>query len=418
MNKKTQRIIVIVLAAVLLLSLLASALAAIAYADVTKQDIQNIKDDLSDIQAQKKEVQAKLAEIRDDLSQAKAQVELIQSQVVLTEEEINTSQALLDRYDLQIAEKEADIQRLEAQEEAQYQEFYRQVRWMEETGGTSYLSILFEASSFSEMLDYAMLITDIMDYSNRIIDQLNATQAQLGAARDDLAVGRADQAEVQQALEAKKAELEDQRAQAQTLLNQIAASESEYAAEAKKLADSEAQINKELKEAERKYAAQLAALEAQQNANMTSGDWYWPLPGRYKISSLFGSRPDPFTGKRDNHTGTDIPAPGGTPIYAAKTGIVTTVNKNKNASSYGYYCIISHGSGYATLYAHQNQVPIVQEGQAVQKGQVIGYVGSTGRSTGNHLHFELRVNGVRNDVLKLYPGMTFTSPSGGKMNGG
>ena len=418
MNKKTQRIIVIVLAAVLLLSLLASALAAIAYADVTKQDIQNIKDDLSDIQAQKKEVQAKLAEIRDDLSQAKAQVELIQSQVVLTEEEINTSQALLDRYDLQIAEKEADIQRLEAQEEAQYQEFYRQVRWMEETGGTSYLSILFEASSLAEMLDSAMIITDIMDYSNRIIDQLNATQAQLGAARDELAAGRAAQAEVQQDLEVRKAELEDQRAQAQTLLSQIAASESEYAAEAKKLADSEAQINKELKEAERKYAAQLAALEAQQNANMTSGDWYWPLPGRYKISSLFGSRPDPFTGKRDNHTGTDIPAPGGTPIYAAKTGIVTTVNKNKNASSYGYYCIISHGSGYATLYAHQNQVPIVQEGQAVQKGQVIGYVGSTGRSTGNHLHLELRVNGVRNDVLKLYPGMTFTSPSGGKMNGG
>ena len=418
MNKKTQRIIVIVLAAVLLLSLLASALAAIAYADVTKQDIQNIKDNLSDIQAQKKEVQKKLDSIRNDLSKAKEQVELIQGQVLLTEEEINTSQALLDQYDLQIAQKEAEIHTLEQQEEEQYQEFYRQVRWMEETGGTSYLSILFEASSFSEMLDYAMLITDIMDYSNRIIDQLNATQVQLGAARDDLAVGRADQAEVQQALEAKKAELEDQRAQAQTLLNQIAASESEYAAEAKKLADSEAQINKELKEAEKKYQAQLEALAQQNNVNMTSGDWYWPLPGRYKISSLFGNRADPFTGKRDNHTGTDIPAPSGTPIYAAKTGVVTTVNKNKNASSYGYYCIISHGNGYATLYAHQKQVPIVQEWQTVQKGQVIGYVGTTGRSTGNHLHFELRVNGVRNDVLRLYPGMTFTSPSGGKMSGG
>lgn len=418
MKKKTQRIIVIVLAAVLLLSLVASALAVIAYADVTKQDIQNIKDDLSDIQAQKKEVQEKLASIRSDLSKAKEQVELIQGQVVLTEEEINTSQALLDQYDLQIQQKEAEITALEQQEEEQYQEFYRQVRWMEETGSTSYLSILFEASSFSEMLDYAMLITDIMDYSNRIIDQLNATQAQLGAARDDLAAGRADQAEVQQALEDKKLELEDQRAQAQTLLNQIAASESEYAAEAKELADSEAKINKELKEAEKKYQEQLAALEAQQNANMTSGDWYWPLPGRYKISSLFGNRADPFTGKRDNHTGTDIPAPGGTPIYAAKTGIVTTVNSNRYASSYGYYCIISHGSGYATLYAHQNQVPIVREGQTVQKGQIIGYVGSTGRSTGNHLHFELRVNGVRNDVLRLYPGMTFTSPGGAKISGG
>ena len=418
MKKKTQRIIVIVLAAVLLLSLVASALAVIAYADVTKQDIQNIKDSLSDIQAQKKEVQEKLASIRSDLSKAKEQVELIQGQVVLTEEEINASQALLDQYDLQIGQKEEEIRALEQQEEEQYQEFYRQVRWMEETGSTSYLSILFEASSFSEMLDYAMLITGIMDYSNRIIDQLNATQAQLGAARDDLAADRADQAEVQQELENKKLELEDQRAQAQTLLSQIAASESEYAAEAKELADSEAKINKELKDAEAKYAAQLAALAAQNNVNMTSGDWYWPLPGRYKISSLFGNRADPFTGKRDNHTGTDIPAPGGTPIYAAKDGVVTTVNQNRYASSYGYYCIISHGSGYATLYAHQNQVPIVREGQTVQKGQIIGYVGSTGRSTGNHLHFELRVNGVRNDVLRLYPGMTFTSPGGAKISGG
>lgn len=418
MNKKTQRIIVIVLAAALLLTVLVPALSLLGSAAVTQGDIQNIKDELTDIKEQKKEADARLAAIRDDLSKAKEQMELIQGQVVLTESQINASQQLLDQYDADISAKEADIAELELQEQEQLEEFYRQVRWMEETGGTSYLSILFEASSFSEMLDYAMLITDIMDYSNRIIDQLNATQAQLGAARDDLAVGRADQAEVQQALEAKKAELEDQRAQAQTLLNQIAASESEYAAEAKKLADSEAQINKELKEAEKKYQAQLEALAQQNNVNMTSGDWYWPLPGRYKISSLFGNRADPFTGKRDNHTGTDIPAPSGTPIYAAKTGVVTTVNKNKNASSYGYYCIISHGNGYATLYAHQKQVPIVQEGQTVQKGQVIGYVGTTGRSTGNHLHFELRVNGVRNDVLRLYPGMTFTSPSGGKMSGG
>ncbi len=420
MKKKTQRIIVIVVTAALLLSVLLPALTLFARADVTKNDIQNIKNELSDITAQKKEAEAKLAAIRSDLSKAKEQAALIQEQVLLTEQEINASQAMLDGYDLQIADKEREIAELERQEEAQYQEFYQQVRWMEETGGVSYLSILFEAKSFADMLDYTMLIGDIMDYSNRIIDQLNATQAELDLARGALQADRDAQAEVQAELEGRLDELDQKRDEQQKLLNQIAASENEYAKEAKELADSEAKINKELKEAEKKYAAQLAALEAQQNANinMTSGDWYWPLPGRYKISSLFGNRADPFTGKRDNHTGTDIPAPGGTPIYAAKDGVVTTVNANRYASSYGYYCIISHGSGYATLYAHQNQVPIVKEGQTVKKGQVIGYVGSTGRSTGNHLHFELRINGVRNDVLKLYPGMTFTSPSGGKMNGG
>lgn len=420
MQKKTRRIVVIIVTVALLLSVLLPALTLLARADVTKKDIQNIKDELTDITAQKKEAEAKLAAIRSDLSKAKEQAALIQEQILLTEQEINASQAMLDAYDLQIADKEREIAELERREEEQYREFYQQVRWMEETGGVSYLSILFEAKSFADMLDYTMLIGDIMDYSNRIIEQLEATQAELDLARGALQADRDAQAAVQSELEGRLDELDQKRDEQQKLLNQIAASESEYAKEAKELADSEAKINKELKEAEKKYAAQLAALEAQQNANinMTSGDWYWPLPGRYKISSLFGNRADPFTGRRDNHTGTDIPAPGGTPIYAAKDGIVTTVNANRYASSYGYYCIISHGSGYATLYAHQNQVPIVKEGQTVKKGQVIGYVGSTGRSTGNHLHFELRVNGVRNDVLKLYPGMTFTSPGGAKIKGG
>ncbi len=421
MKKRTQRIIVIIVAAALLLSVVIPALSVIAGASsVTKNDIQNIKNELSDIQSQKKEAEARLKSIRNDLSKAKEQVELIQAQVVLTESEINTSQAILDEYDREIAAKELEIQKLKEQEESQYQEFYQQVRWMEETGGVNYLSILFEANSFSDMLDYTMLISDIMDYSDRIITELEATQKELSEVQAALESDREDQALVQQDLEARKKELEQRRTEAQALLSQIAASESEYAAEAKKLAESEARINKELKDAERKYAAQLAALEAQQNANinMTSGDWHWPLPGRYKISSLFGGRIDPINGRRDNHTGTDIPAPAGTPIYAAKAGVVTTVNANKNSSSYGYYCIISHGSGYATLYAHQRQVPVVKEGQTVSKGQLIGYVGTTGRSTGNHLHFELRVNGVRNDVLKLYPGMTFTSPGGGRINGG
>lgn len=382
--------------------------------NVTQAQIQDIKDELTDIKAQKEEVDAQLAVIQDDLSKARDLMELIESQVLFTETEINTSQMLLDEYDQQIEEKEREIQDLEAREEDQLQEFYRQVRWMEETGSSSYLSILFQASSFSELLDYSMLIIDIMEYSNRIIGRLQNTQTELEIARNDLQMSRDGQAEVQMELEMRKLELDEKRAEQQRLLQQIAASESEVAAEAKKLADSEAQINKELKEAEQRFAAQLAALAAQQQANNTtvnaaSGDWYWPLPGRYTITSYFGPRL--LRGRWESHTGTDIPAPSGTPIYAANDGVVTTVNRNATASSYGYYCIINHGNGYVTLYGHQCQVPIVSEGETVSKGQVIGYVGTTGNSTGNHLHFELRINGVRNDVLKLYPNLTFIDRS-------
>lgn len=359
MKKTTQKIVVIVLAAALLLTILLPALSMVARAEVTQGDIQNIKNELSDIKQQKKEAEEQLAAIRNNLAKAKDQMALIESQVVLTETEINTSQLLLDEYDRQIGIKEDEILELEARQVEQREEFYRQVRWMEETGSVSYLSILFQASSFSELLDYAMLITDIMEYSNDIIDKLKATEDELSAAKADLETSRSEQAEVQAELETRYAELEEKRAEQTKLLNQIAASESEAAAAAKLLAESEARVNKELKEAEQKYAAQIAALQAKNN--LTTGSWYWPLPNRYKISSLFGSRADPITGRRDNHTGTDIPAPRGTPIYAAKDGVVTTVNTNHRSSSYGYYCIINHGGGYSTLYAHQNQVPVVKE---------------------------------------------------------
>ena len=411
MNKKMQRIIVIVLTAALLLSVVIPALSLVVGATVTQSDIQGFKDELARIQAQKKETENQLAAVRNDLAKAREQMELIESQVVLTEALINASQDLLDQYDLEIAGKEQEIQALEEQEQEQLDEFYRQVRWMEETGSVSYVSILFEASSFQELLEYAMLLTDIMEYSNRIIDRLQATQAEIAAARDELQASRDDQAAAQEELETQKAELETQRANQNALLQQIAASESKLAEQARMQAASEERVNRELKDAEAKWAAQLAQMN-----NVTTGSWYWPLPGQYKLSSLFGGRI--LYGYYDNHTGTDIPAGTGTPIYAANDGIVTSVNSNPYASSYGNYCIISHGSGYATLYAHQCQAPVVREGQTVSKGQLIGYVGSTGNSTGPHLHFELRVNGVRGNVLKLYPGMTFTTYGGAVINGG
>ena len=163
--------------------------------------------------------------------------------------------------------------------------------------------------------------------------------------------------------------------------------------------------------AEKLYAEQIAALQ-------NNGSWYWPLPGRTKLSSLFGGRRDPFTGRPSNHTGVDIPALSGTEIHAAQDGVVTLVQTNRYASTYGYYCIITHANGRATLYAHMKSAPKVKVGQTVTKGQVIGYVGSTGRSTGPHLHFELRINGVRADALTLYKGMTFTSPGGATIKGG
>ena len=412
MKKTTMRVVVILLAIALLLGIMLPLLSSLAMASgqITQGDIDEIKGELADITAEKKKVNAQLAEARKDLSKAKDAVALIQSQIVLTEQQITTSQRLLDRYDLAVQAKEEEIADLEAQEAKQYEEFYAQVRWLEETGTVSYLSIFFEASSFAEMLDYATLITDIMDYSDRIITRLEQTQHQLSIYRAELTEARTEQAAVQEELESQMAELETQKAEADKLYAQIADKEADLAAEARQLAKDEAEMSNALKAAEKKYAEQIAALK-------NNGEWYWPLPGIYKLSSLFGARKDPFTGKASNHTGTDIPAASGTKIYSAQGGVVTTVGKNKK-HSYGYYVIISHGNGISTLYAHMKSVAPVKEGETVKKGQLIGYVGSTGRSTGPHLHFEFRVNGIRADALKYYPNLTFTSPGGGKIKGG
>ncbi len=366
---------------------------------VTQNDIQAIKNQLSSVTARKEEAEAQLAAIRGDLSRAQEQVELVQGQVLLTEQQVSAGRELLAQYDAQIEEKQQEIAGLEEKEARQMEEFYQQVRWMEETGETSIFSVLFQAGSFADLLEYAMLVGDIMDYSDRIVKELQATQAELGEAREALQASRDQQAQVQRELETNLVALEDQRAEARAVLAQIAASESEYAQKAAQLAAEEAEAEQSLKEAEERWAAQIAA-------NGATGDWYWPVPGYYTITSFFGWRD--LYGSADNHTGTDIGVPQGVEIHAAQAGVVTLSRYN---SSYGNYCIINHGNGYATLYAHQMQLPLVKVGDTVSKGQAIGYVGNTGNSFGAHLHFELRVNGVRDDVLKLYPGLNYIDRS-------
>lgn len=136
------------------------------------------------------------------------------------------------------------------------------------------------------------------------------------------------------------------------------------------------------------------------NVPAGSGLFQWPLPEAFRITSGFGERVDPISGESSFHTGTDIAAPEGTPILAAANGMVTLANGTDPwGGGYGYYVKIGHGSGMETLYAHCSAISVTPD-QSVQKGEVIGYVGSTGNSTGNHLHFEIWVDGIRKDPMQ------------------
>ena len=401
MKKKLQRIVVAMMACVMLLTVLLPAVSPMAGASgmVTQDDIDDLKDEISANAAQIKAVEAKLKEIRAQESAAKQEKALLDEKISLLTDQIEATDAAIENYNVLIAVKEEEIADLEEQEADQYDLFCRQVRDMEETGSVSYLSILFSASSFSELLDYAMLISEVMEYHNGVIDALLATQSALADAKTELEGEKTQQEELKAEQEANRAELEAEEAEVDRLIKQIQSTEDEYEQELEVFEAAAKELDKELSTAEKKYEEQLAALAAD------NGEWYWPIPGKYYISSSFAPRKHPITGKWSHHTGNDIPASGGTEIHAAKGGVVTDVGYN---SVYGNYIQISHGNGYATFYAHMKKKAIVKEGATVTKGQVIGYVGSTGWSTGNHLHFELRINGERADALELYPNLTFT----------
>lgn len=274
---------------------------------------------------------------------------------------------------------------------------------MEESGKASYWSILFTAESFSDLLDRLADISDIMAYDQAVMDQLIATREEIERLKAELESARAEQEAMKADLESKQAEQKEKVAEAQRLLDQINADTAE--------------VNRQLEEESAAAQAIQASIVAKQKAleeerrrnniiiNSESG-YLWPLPGYYRLSSLFGYRIHPITGKAHSHTGIDIPAPSGTPILAAKSGQVVTSGWH---DSYGNYVVVDHGNGNSTLYAHMS-ARSVSEGQMVSQGQEVGKVGTTGSSNGNHLHYEVRDNYSRVNPEKKYSGLNLTHP--------
>ena len=363
---------------------------------VTQADIDAMKDDLANIADQIDQLEDQLAQVQTDKAKALEQKRLLDEQIALITRQIADTDAVLAEYDGLIAAKEAEIADIEAKEQAQYELFCAQVRSMEERGTVSYLSILFDSSDFTELLDRAMMIGEIMDYNNEIIDLLLDTRAQLQTAKEELEGERADQQAIRDQQAANQAELEVQQAEAAALAQKLIDQESEYEAAVQALEEEDARIEQEMKDAQRQLAAQNAGI-------VSETGWYWPVPGFYTLTSGFGWRTHPVYGTQRYHNGTDIGGAGinGTAIGAAKSGVVTT---SKYSSSYGNYVVVSHSDGYQTLYAHMSS-RAVSEGDVVEQNQVIGYVGTTGSSTGNHLHLEFRVNGSRQDALSYYPAL-------------
>ena len=302
------------LVALMVLPVLPNAVVLPASA-VTQAEINQMKEDAAALKKQRAELQKQLKAIQADKSKALDQKALLEQQINATQAEINNIAAQITQYDQLIAQKETELAATEEKERAQYELFCKRVREMEEQGEVSYWSILFSSDDFSDLLDNAMMVEEIMDYDNQVMNELIAIREQIEADKTALETARQEQKDAKAEQEAAKAELKSQQSQVDALITEISGQESQVKAAEAKLQAAANAADAEIRAAEKELASQIA------NVPSESG-FLWPLPGRYNLSSLYGSRKHPVTGKANNHTGIDVPAPSGTSILACKSGVV------------------------------------------------------------------------------------------------
>lgn len=381
------------LCAVLALLMLVSAAAVLsvrpAYAAKTEEELAEEARKAAQVAAleqKKREQEEKLKELEKQIAEAKAKKNDVMATKNLLDQR---NQLLLEQIDDtqgQIEDAAAQIQRYELFEEEQYALFCQQVRSEEERGSLSYLSVLFKATSMADLLNRMEFVNEVAEYNKTLISALQETRENIKAEKAEM--------------EAKEAELGEQQDELQGKLDETTKLMNEYAADQKALE----QIYAAEEKAADEIAAQIDSLLADSDVIPSAEGFIWPVSSSRKISSPIGSRVAPGGFGSTNHKGVDICNVGYTSsIYAVKSGKVLLTNTSGYGGGYGNYVVIDHGGGLTTLYAHMSSVK-VSEGQMVSQGTVIGITGSTGASTGPHLHYEVRINGVYQNPLNYLSG--------------
>lgn len=362
-----------------------------AGAAVSQSQIDKLKKQQKEIEKKKQEMLSQINSLEYEQSTALAKKVVLDNQIQLTQEDIANINDQIETYTQLIEVKKEEVIQAQQTEDEQWALYKVRIRAMEESGTISYISVIFESNSFSDLLARLDIVSEIMKYDEKLYEQLKAAKLATKDAQASLEVSKADQ-EVEKAnLEVKNAELETQRAAADELLKEI---EKDIAA-AKELYQKELDASKEIQSDINK---KIEELKKQQSQVVGTGKLIWPAPSFNKVSSPYGQRFHPIYHEYRMHSGIDIAAGYGAKIIASDDG---TVIISQYSSSYGNYIVISHGNGYTTLYAHLSS-RLKKVGDKVKQGELIGKCGSTGASTGPHLHYEVSLNGSRVNPLNYF----------------
>lgn len=374
-----------------------------------------IRTELDDLKAQAQALQDQNAALEEQLAANAAETQstvrqksAIDQRIHMTEAELENANQQLRQYSLLIAQKQSELEDALAEQARMNETYQVRLRAMEESGTVSYWSILFQASSFSDLLDRIDMIQEIARADRDMLDQLEEQARMVQAERESLRQALEEQQAAKDELDRLEETLRDQRAEADRLLLQLAEDEANLTDAYLAGLDAQEAMSEEIRAAQQAYEAALSAEDAarlaQANANNLAGGspsagtdvtpsvsgFLSPLPAGAFVTDAYGWRIHPIKKTESFHTGVDLAANQGTAICATAAGVVVAASYS---DAYGYYVSLSHGSGYGSFYGHMTNY-IVAPGDSVSQGQIIGYVGSTGvYSTGPHLHFEISVNG-------------------------
>ncbi|MDD7511214.1 MAG: peptidoglycan DD-metalloendopeptidase family protein [Peptostreptococcaceae bacterium] len=359
---KSKKIVALALSLAVALTL-TIGLGSLSYAET----ISTNKSKLAEVNSQKQNASSNVEEIQSRLKEQQKEVDAITSEVNSLESEIASTEAKVEETKVNMAERKEGLD--------------NRLRAMYKNGSVGFVDVLLSSRNVSEFLSNVEMIKKIYSYDQQTLDQLKADHEFLEKAEAELKVKKEDLVAKQKEATEKANELENERANAQARLDSLTSISSEI----------ESQIAAQQAEIDKQIAAQQAGGTTNNGSTggtvvVGNGTYIWPTQG--VVTSPFGPRPN-FYG--DFHTGIDIANSAGTPIVAAAAG--TVIGQGQDSAG-GEYIIIYHGNGMSTAYWHMMHGSIaVSKGQSVQQGQHIASMGSTGWSTGPHLHFEVRVNG-------------------------
>ena len=381
-----------------LLFVLAFKPAEAATSSQIRDQIDAMEEEQEKLRQQMEELENKILQNTDELNDLIANKSAIDQQINLLHNQISNSNDQIAAFALLIADKQLELEKAEQNLEKLRKDYKARIRAMEENDGYSYWQVLFEAQSFADFLDSLNMIEDIARADSNRIAQIRLAASIVENAKLELINEMQSLEEVRNQLSLSQLTLEQKSLEATAIVAELVAKGFEYEQlldkaeqEEQKLLDEIAKLEDDFDEAV--YQEWLATYVPPTTApeTPTVGDSGWLTPvSDYRLSSPFGMRMHPILGYERMHNGIDMACPAWTPIYATRGGKVTIA---KYSDSAGNYVQINHGDGYASVYMHMIQY-VVSYGEYVAQGQLIGYVGNTGLSKGNHLHFGISYNGT------------------------